>query len=105
MTQKELKDQRTHAIIGAAMQVHRELGSGFLEPVYQEALSLEFSRQRVPCASQVDLPIAYRGQRLHTSYRADFVCFDNVVVEIKALATLSRAEDAQLINYLKATGL
>jgi len=105
MPQKGQRDPKTHAIIGASMQVHGELGCGFLETVYQEALALEFDHQRVLFSSQVELPIAYRGRRLGTSFRADFVCFDQVIVEIKALAALTGTDEAQVINYLKATGL
>jgi GxxExxY protein len=99
------KDPRTHAIIGAAMEVHRQLGCGFLEPVYQEALAIELANQAVPFRREVELPVFYKGQKLNASYRADFICFDEIVVELKALAKLGGIEEAQLINYLKATGL
>ncbi|MFB3879904.1 MAG: GxxExxY protein [Armatimonadota bacterium] len=104
MNLNEQKDPRTYAVIGAAMQVHAELGFGFLEAVHQEALTVEFRRRRIPFAAQLELPIAYRGEKLKTTYRADFVCFDDLTVEIKALAALGGTEEAQLINYLKATG-
>jgi GxxExxY protein len=102
MTQK---DPRTYAIIGAAMEVHRQLGRGFLEAVYQEALELELELRQIPCQREVELPIFYKKQRLKTFYRADFICYDSVLVELKALAKLSGVEEAQIINYLKATGL
>jgi GxxExxY protein len=99
------KDRQTHAIIGAAMEVHRQLGPGFLEAVYQEALSIEFSARTVPFAREAELPVYYKGELLACSYRADFVCYDEVIVELKALRAITGVEEAQVLNYLKATGL
>ena len=99
------KDSETFAIIGAAMEVHRELGRGFLELVYQAALALEFQERGIPFKAEVALPIRYKGKLLTCAYRADFVCFENVIVETKAIAKLSGADDAQLINELRATGI
>jgi len=98
------KDPRTYAIIGAAMEVHRELGCGFLEAVYQQALALEFDARRLAFAREVELPVEYKGRRLHTSYRADFICYGSVIVEVKALSALSGTQKSQIINYLKAAG-
>ena len=97
-------DPRTYAIIGAAMEVHKQLGCGFLEQVYQEALAIEFSKRAILFRREVRLPIHYKGQLLATVYCADFICFDSVVIELKALAHMSGTEEAQVINYLKATG-
>lgn len=99
------RDPRAYAIIGAAMEVHRQLGCGFLEPVYQGALDVEFSKRAILFDREVTLPIVYKSVRLDTPYRVDFICSEEVAVELKALAKLSGTEQAQLINYLKASGL
>jgi len=100
-----MKDERTYKIIGAAMEVHKELGCGFLEAVYQEALGREFNVQGIPNEPQPIIEIFYKGQSLDKKYQPDFVCYDEVIIEIKAISNLSGIEEAQLINYLKATGL
>jgi GxxExxY protein len=97
------KDPQSHAIIGAAMEVHRELGRGFLELVYQTALALEFQERVIPFKAEVALPVRYKGRLLACGYRADFVCFEDFLVEIKAITRLTTADDAQLLNELKAT--
>jgi GxxExxY protein len=96
-------DPRTFEIIGAALEVHRRLGHGFLEAVYQEALAVEFLYRHIPFQREVDLPITYRGQTLRTFYTADFICHGSVIVELKAVSGLDSVHVAQVINYLKAT--
>ena len=100
-----VRDEKTYKIIGAALEVHKELGCGFLEAVYQEALGKEFACQAIPFKPQPVIRIAYKGKPLDKTYQPDFICYGEVVVEIKAISGLSGIEEAQLINYLKATGL
>jgi GxxExxY protein len=99
------KDTETYAIIGAAMTVHRKLGHGFLEQVYQEALAIEMKRLNIPFDMECFVPVFYCGQKLNASYRADYICYGTTLVELKALASMGGNEEAQTINYLKATGL
>src|SRR5262245_40188089 len=84
MENEKTRDPFTYAIIGAAMDVHRQLGCGFLELVYQEALALEFSARSIPFTREVELPIHYKGQLLVCYYRPDFICYDRIIVETKA---------------------
>jgi GxxExxY protein len=105
MTDQGLRDPHTFAIIGAAMAVHNELGPGFLESVYRASLAVEFEERRIPFRTEVPFPLTYKGQPLPLNYRADLVCFESVVVEVKALGALRPIEQAQAINYLKASGL
>lgn len=98
-----MKDKRTYEIIGAAMEVHKELGCGFLEAVYQEALEREFEEQKIDYLSQPIARIKYKGNYLKKAYQPDFICFGDVVVEIKAISGLTSYEAAIILNYLKAT--
>lgn len=93
----------TYRIIGAAMEVHNELGHGFLEEVYQEALEIEFSEREIEYDREIPLAINYKKKILKKKYIADFICFDEVVVELKALSELCSDHEAQILNYLKAT--
>ena len=101
----QIQDPQTYAIIGAAMEVHRELGCGFLEAVYQEALALEFTRRGIPFQREVELPIYYKGEKLRVGYRVDFLCYADIVTELKALAGITGVEEAISINYLKAANM
>jgi GxxExxY protein len=97
-------DPRTYAIIGAAMEVHRHLGCGFLEGVYQEALAIEFTVRGIPFKAQIEMPVFYKAAKLESKYKPDFICFENVIVELKAISETGRIEDAQVLNYLKVSG-
>jgi GxxExxY protein len=99
------RDPQTYAIMGAAFEVHNQLGAGFLESTYQDALEVEFIQRQIPYSREQALSVLYKGTLLPTIYRADFVCFNEVLVELKALKHLSVVEEAQVIHYLKATGL
>ena len=87
------------------MEVHRTLGHGFLEAVYQEALELEFKDRKIQYSREKPLTIFYKGRQLCKEYSADFVCYDKIIVELKALTELNSVHESQLINYLKATKL
>jgi len=99
-----LYEELTGKILGAAMEVHRTLGCGFLEAVYQEALELELELQGVPFVAKQELTVTYKGRTLKQKYKPDILVDNKVLVEIKALARLTSTEEAQVINYLKATG-
>jgi GxxExxY protein len=98
------KDQETYAIIGAAMEVHRVLGNGFLEAVCRDAGEVEFTRRNIPHFREYRVPVVYKGETLGTPYRADFVCFDSIIAELKATKALTDVESAQVLHYLKASG-
>src|SRR4051812_31396648 len=96
--------EECYKIIGACFEVYKEKGSGFLEGVFQECLELELGLQRIPYIAQASLPLAYKGYPLKQRYVADVVCFDKVIVELKAVKTLADEHRSQLLNYLNATG-
>lgn len=97
------KDE-VYRVIGACMEVHNTLGPGFLEPVYQEALAHEFELQNIPFGAQVPLSIIYKDKMLEKLYVADFVVYEQIIIEIKALTALDSAHMSQVLNYLKVTG-
>jgi GxxExxY protein len=99
------RDPETYALIGAAMEVHGILGHGFLEAVYQEAFAKELALRNIPFNREHPIPVMYKGTQLTTPYRADFFCFATTIVELKAMSALGGNEDAQVLHYLKATGL
>ena len=94
----------TYAVIGAAMEVYYRLGCGFAEPVYQESLGLEFGLRSIPFVAQTKLRLKYKDFLLKKFYRADFVCFDKIIVEIKAECALTANDWGQVMNYMKASG-
>ena len=104
MTIHHLHDQHTFQIIGAAMEVHRVLHRGLLESIYCEALAVEFELRSIPFAPQVPCQIIYKERRLTGLHRIDFVCFNDVVVEVKASSLTGPAEQAQVLNYLALSG-
>ena len=95
-------EELTGKIINACMEVHNELGNGFLEPVYQEALEEEFKIQGIPYVWETLLPVMYKGKQLKKEYYADFVCYDDIIVELKAVSVLSKPHKAQVLNYINA---
>ena len=97
--------EESYEIIGAAMEVHKQLGNGFLEAVYQEALAIEFESRKIPFRKEHKLEISYKGKVLSKFYIADFICYNHIIVELKAVNELSGIDEAQVINYLKATNM
>ena len=102
---KILFKDECYIIQGALFEVYREMGCGFLESVYQECLEKEFLARKLPFAAQKELPLSYKGQRLDQIYKPDFICYDKIIVELKAVKEIAPEHKAQLLNYLKATGL
>jgi len=93
-----------YKIVGACMDVHNELGCGFLEPVYQESLELMFKELSIPYEREKELNLYFKGQRLNKTYFADFVCYNKIIIELKALSRLTGEHESQILNYLKITG-
>jgi len=102
MSELILKEE-VYRIIGAAMDVYYRLGRGFLEPVYQEAMQIELARRDIPFEPQCRLTIYYKGQPLKKEYVADFICFGQIIGELKACERLTGIDEGQLLNYMKAT--
>ncbi len=96
------KDE-SYQVMGACFEVYRHIGRGFLEAVYQECLEIEFAERSVPFRSQPELQIVYKGRVLEQFYKADFVCYEKIVIEIKSVVQLADEHRAQVINYLRAT--
>ncbi len=97
--------EESFKIVGAAMEVHRVLGCGFSEPVYQDALELEFKARNIPYEREKTFYIDYKGNQLNKYYRVDFLCYDKIIVETKAVTTLDEGHMAQIYNYLKASNM
>ncbi|NLG85320.1 MAG: GxxExxY protein [Firmicutes bacterium] len=96
--------EESYKILGASFEVYKEKGNGFLEAVYHECLMLEFTRQGIPFVEKPQLRLEYKGQKLKQTYEPDFLCFDEIIVEIKAVKQLTDEHRAQIINYLRSTG-
>jgi GxxExxY protein len=105
MQPKVLYPTESYAITGACFTVYNEKGCGFLESVFQECLEIEFEHLRIPFQAQKKLQLTYRGRPLRNSFAADFVCYDSILVELKAVSTLTDEHRAQVLNYLSASGL
>lgn len=95
--------EEVYGVVGAAMEVHRALGAGFLEAVYQEALKIEFTERGIPFLKEAVLNVNYKGRVLDKKYVADFICFSEIIVELKAMDAIAPEHTAQVLNYLKAT--
>ncbi len=103
--EKVLYKEECYAIQGAVFEVYREMGCGFLEAVYQECLEKELRCRSIPFVSQKDLRLYYKGEPLQQTYKPDFICFEKIIVEIKAVREIAPEHKAQVFNYLKATGM
>ena len=105
LTIPDAHDPRTYAVIGAALEVHKVLGTGFLELLYKDALEIELTRREIPFRRELPCNIVYKGHQLRGDYKVDFICYDQVVLEIKARSVTGPADQAQIISYLAATKL
>ena len=105
MKSELLYAEESYAIIGACFSVYNDKGCGFLEPVYQECMQIELECQGIPFSPQKEIKLSYRGRELKQTYRPDFVCYDKIVLELKAVSDLTDEHRAQMLNYLHASGL
>ena len=103
--QEIIYEKESYKIIGACISVHKELGCGFLEAVYQEALSIEFRNHRIPFEQEKSLDIQIKNIKLNKKYLADFICYDKIIIELNVVNAFTVEHEAQLLNYLKASGL
>ncbi len=99
-----LYEKESFRIIGACMEVHKKLGIGFLESVYQEALAIEFTLSDIPYEREKKLNIFYKGYDIGKKYFADFICYQSIILELKAMSSICKQHEAQVLNYLRATG-
>jgi GxxExxY protein len=97
--------EESYAIHGAVFEVYREMGCGFLEPVYQECLEKEFAKRAIPFTAQKELRLMYKDEQLQQTYKPDFICHNKIIVELKAVKSIAPEHEAQVLNYLKATGM
>ncbi len=103
MTNDFIFKDEAYSIVGAAFEVHNELRNGFQESVYQEAMAKEFKLKEIPFEKEVLINVYYKGEKLEKYYKADFICYNSIIIELKALSDITNEHEAQLINYLKAT--
>jgi len=102
---KLLFEKESYAIRGAAFEVYKEMGNGFLETVYQECMENELTRMEIPFRAQQELALSYKSETLEQTYKPDLICFDQIIVELKAVSELLPQHEAQPMNYLRATGM
>jgi len=103
--EKILFREESYAVQGAIFEVYRQLGYGFLEPVYQECLGIELKKGRIPFVAQKELRLVYKGEVLEQKYKPDIICYEKIILELKAVKHIADEHKAQLLNYLQATGL